>query len=191
MSAMFQDVLSQTQRRSISFGIDGLTRPRAATVSMCRYIVPESPISKPTASPPTSPPSLILPPPGGIERVLSRSSSRLSCFDERLASSAPSTSQMLSLDQDSSLTFTRLFRTLSREAVTSSSDFTLLTLDETTPYEPQTRMKDFIVSAGMDDQADTSPCEKYDIEEEQSPQFSASPVLMSCLRDIARRPREF
>ena len=77
----------------------------------------------------------------------------------------------------------------SREGNLSPPEFTLLELEEVEPYEADRRGKAIPFSVGMDDQAETNPC--IDVVEDESPSasFSASPVLMSCLRDIAQRPR--
>ena len=186
---MVQEFLPQYQARSVSFGFEGVSRPRAATVSMCRYTVPQSPCSKPTASPVTSPPALILPPPGGVLGGLSRSISRISVGDERLASSAPSSTRVLSVDSTPFLS-SKLTRNMSREASLASQEFTLLADEDSAPYEYNFERKLAHCPVGMDDQADSSPCGKLDDDGDESPQFSASPVLMSCLRDIARRPKQ-
>lgn len=186
MSAMVQDTSMFSQQDSISLGYGVPGRPRAATVSMCRYTIPESPISKPTASPATSPPSLILPPPGGLERGLCRSSSRISNFDERLASSAPTTVHLLGAESDIVLERIGMLR----EAVISSPDFTLLTLEDNVPYEPQTVSMNEYMKFGMDDQADATPHFNQSDVEDDPVTFSASPILMSCLRDISRRPKQ-
>lgn len=193
---MFRDIPSFDEGRSISFGFEG-ARPRAATVSMCRYTVPDSPMCKPSISPPNSPPSLILPPLGHRNMGLQRSISRLSCLDERLASSAPSASAgILSFGSDNSGSFhSSGSRGNALQQAGTSPEFTLLEEEEPAEYE---RFHHSYVDVGApnhhlvgmdDDDADPDILLAEFPENPVSESFSASPVLISCLRDIANSRR--
>ena len=182
---MYQErLLSHDDLTSSSLEFESRTRPRAATMSLCRYTVPCSPIRKPTESPPTSPPSLILPPPGRVGSGLFRSSSFLSGFDERLASSAPSTTYVM---KEST-------RFGDPHPVTSQADFTLIE-EDATDYEFNTDRSATLQLTpdlvGFDDLAGPSPVNgDRDVDvDSRVEEFGASPVLLSCLRDIARMPR--
>ena len=193
---MVRDLTGFEDGRSLSYGFEG-ARPRAATVSMCRYTIPDSPICKPSLSPPNSPPSLILPPTGQRGLGLQRSISRLSCLEERLASSAPSgPAGVLSFGSE---------HTGSVESVASkgpftgpsgtSPEFTLLEEEECGVYErhhPSVTSNSslpphFVGLDDGDDEAIASPPESA--EAPYAASFSASPVLISCLRDIANSRR--
>ena len=161
-------------------------RPRAATMSLCRYTVPCSPIRKPTESPPTSPPSLILPPPGRVGSGIYRTSSFLSSFDERLASSAPSTTYVMKDcdrlvadsvgDQQINADFTLIEEEVNGFDLHAARGVSL-------PFTPDL--------VGIDDLAGPSPIngDRTTGVETRVEEFGASPVLLSCLRDIARMPR--
>ena len=183
---MYQERLpSYDDMGTSSLDFEARTRPRAATMSLCRYTVPSSPIRKPTESPPTSPPSLILPPPGRVASGLYRTSSFLSCFEERLASSAPSTTYVLKEGER------LLFDPVS---VNHPTDFALIE-EEATEYEFNnsrgTALQFTPDLVGMDDLAGPSPVngDRDTNGDSHVEQFGASPVLLSCLRDIARMPR--
>ena len=195
MTTLFQES-SLAVDRSLSFGFDGPGRPRAATVSF-RYNVPQSPIYKPSVSPPHSPPSLILPPVGLRSGGLSRSFSRLSCLDERLASSAPSTSHILFQDPEgidlSRNGPSQIDLTNDVNQNESPSEFTLLEeedLDHNGGFFAQraSSSKEIQFPTGTPGTRPSMSLEGSSIEAEFN-SFSASPVLISCLRDIAKTRR--
>ena len=174
--------------RALSLGFEG-ARPRAATVSMCRYIPPNSPLTKPSASPPNSPPSLILPPPGHGGFALMRSLSRLSSVDDRLVCSAPSSSMILSHGSD--YVDNTQCGMNARPNDSSALEFTLLEEKDhgSTPHELSTPTMSIplnVTFVGMDDLADASPTDAHNSEEFTGASFGASPVLLSCLREISR-----
>lgn len=161
-------------------------RRRAATVSMCRYTVPQSPICRPSAAPQNSPPSLILPPPGSDQVSLVRSISKLSIIDERLASSAPSGSSLLSA------VFQDAIGTTSVGTVSFPVEFSLLE-EESPAQRPAIRLRDQVDLSqdlhflGFDDQDDASPALSARTPDETPiTSFGGSPILISCLRDIAK-----
>ena len=195
MTTMFQES-SIAVERSMSLGFDGPGRPRAATVSF-RYTVPQSPIYKPSVSPPHSPPSLILPPVGLRSGCLSRSISRLSCVDERLASSAPSTSQLLFSECDDSdacrLDPLRSIRNDISGQADHMSDFTLLEEDDPISHQGYFNRRpsnlNHLQIAGEDISAFSGDDARKECIDSEFNSFSASPVLISCLRDIAKTRR--
>lgn len=184
---IYQETMPAHDEKPLSsVDLESRLRPRAATMSLCRYTVPCSPIRKPTESPPTSPPSLILPPPGRLGSGIYRTSSFLSSFDERLASSAPST--------------TYVMKECDRTVADSIAD--RQTIPDFTLIEEEVTGSDFSISrgvflpvtpdlVGLDDLAGPSPIngERNVSIETRVEEFGASPVLLSCLRDIARLPR--
>ena len=178
--------------RSLSFGLEGLTRPRAATVSF-RYEVPESPIYRPSVSPPTSPPSLILPPRRMKSGSLGRTFSRVSLTDERLASSAPSASQFWPFESESSqFRLGDEFPSRNMLQFKSSADFILVEedVDDYCYYPSDKYLRDSC--PGKDSTTfKQSPSADPELAQIDSTthSFSASPVLMSCLRDIAKTRR--
>lgn len=186
---MVSDLRLVSEERSSSLGFEG-ARPRAATVSMCRYTIPHSPIWKPLAEPATSLPDLILPPSGPFTMGLTRTTSRLSCLDERLASSAPSNSRIMSFDSESSAP---LFGGSLQSS--QAPEFTLLEEENPTEhklstgsYTPYVLRPDKLFT-GMDDQEEET-LTNHSVHDDDTPAgFSASPVLISCLRDIARMSR--
>lgn len=195
MTASFQES-SLAVDMSLSFGFEVPGRPRAATVSF-RYNVPQSPIYKPSVSPPQSPPSLILPPVGLRSGGLSRSSSRLSSLDERMASSAPSTSNILFSDSDdadlSRVDHSRAVLNELSERAERCSEFTLLE-EEDSDYDdgncfyqlaPNSNHMQFAYGAAGFEKARSSES-SIDVDLNS---FSASPILISCLRDIAKTRR--
>ena len=197
MATLLQMTPGGNIERSISFGFEG-ARPRAATVSMCRYTVPQSPVCKPSAEPLNTPPSLILPPTRPNNSGLVRSLSKLSALEERLASSAPSTSWVLSPDSDASESVNSfVFGGRGQDQTSRTPEFSLLEeegADTYRPYHspaiqrtPETAAAHLV---GMDDEEDSTPAGGGMIHEESpSESFGASPVLISCLRDIARMSR--
>lgn len=165
-----------------------IPRPRAATVSMCRYTVPSSPITRPSASPPNSPPSLILPPPEKQGSFLMRSASRLSTVEERLAASAPTSSFILATADDCGPPLLPM----DRPDPFTAGDFQLVECEGedglSNPISTPTLYLSMSGIAGMDDLADPvlndeRTCTSVAVEREE---FAASPVLLSCLRDISR-----
>jgi hypothetical protein len=191
MTTMIHDVNLEPSM-SGSFGMEGRTRPRAATVSF-RYDAPESPLYKPALSPPTSPPSLILPPVRMKSGSLGRSISRVSLTDERLASSAPSVTQFWPFEfEGSDMRFVGDFRTQRHCEDLLTTDFSLVEEDL---YESNiSDIRD--ASQGNSRTAvarkiEPSPCMDIDLLSSKADpyHFSASPILMSCLRDIAKTRR--
>lgn len=165
-------------------------RPRAATLSMCRYMVPLSPARKPSVAPANSPPSLILPPPGPKKFVSRRRYSEDSHSNtERLASSAPSGRTVLVGDHQ------QMRETASFPPPSSSIEFRLL--EDESPRNLFIRQEglqplrmDRNSFFGYDDQDDESPLMSFDvIDGSSSDTLCASPVLISCLREIANMPR--
>ena len=180
---MYQErKLPNEERSPFLLEYETRTRPRAATMSLCRYTVPCSPIRKPTESPPTSPPSLILPPPGRIGSGIFRTSSFLASFDDRLASSAPLSTYVMKEDE----------RFVS-EGRAMGNDFTLIEEDATDYDFNTSRSLPIQITpdlVGFDDFAGPSPVSGERLDQaDRVEEFGASPVLLSCLRDIARMPR--
>jgi hypothetical protein len=166
-------------------------RPRAATVSMCRYTVPQSPICKPLAEPPTMLPDLILPPSGPSYPGLTRSISRLSCLDERLASSAPSNSRVLSFDSDEFDATNSLLKSGSRIQSNPSAEFCLV--EEELCFNSGSERdssRDHQLYFGIDDNEEQFTDFDEGLAVSQDAQkFGASPVLISCLRDMVRKSK--
>lgn len=187
MTTLFQDVANYGDAHSSAYAFEGPGRPRAATVSF-RYMAPHSPVYKPAVSPPNSPPSLILPPANFRNGGLTRSLSKLSCFDERLASSAPPMSRVLSAGSS-------LFESTNaehnpnplNEVFGTNPEFQLIE-DDLADYFTQPSPGAIFVD-GLSATADSFPYSKEDTGDatmESPVPFSASPVLISCLRNIAR-----
>ena len=178
--------------RSISFGIEGRTRPRAATVSF-RYTAPESPMYRPSLSPPNSPPSLILPPIRMKSGGIGRSMSRISLSDERLASSAPSASQFWPFENErSDMRFGNDSQTSSLYQGLSSADFTLVEEDSEKWCISGNENHTVNASDGADHRNPRGSSFIQANPDHARPDlhsFSASPILMSCLRDIAKTRR--
>jgi hypothetical protein len=191
MTTLFQDT---AVTRNLSLGYEGTGRPRAATVSF-RYIAPHSPIYRPSTSPPQSPPSLILPPVRLRSGGLSRSFSRLSCLDERLASSAPSTSNILSVDIGGDETLISVPSFLHHRVEDSDSSPRFVMNEEEGcgwQYGPVIGRECY--DGGRDLlQTETIPESSRDhsdmIQHPEFHSFSASPVLISCLRDMVKGRR--
>ena len=165
-------------------------RPRAATLSMCRYMVPLSPARKPSIAPANSPPSLILPPPGPNKYVSRRRYSEdFHPNPERLASSAPSGIAILVGDHE------RTRETVTFPPPSSSIEFSLL--EDESPHNlitHQEGLQSFRINRnsffGYDDQDDESPVMSFDVVDgSSSDTLCASPVLISCLREIANMPK--
>lgn len=189
MTTKIRDRRPISEERNSSLGFEG-ARPRAATVSMCRYTIPHSPIWKPLAEPATSLPDLILPPSGPVSIRLTRTTSRLSCLEERLASSAPSNSIIMSFDSESSAPLLG-----GRLQSSKYPEFTLLEEEIPTDHKLSTGSYTPHVSrphklfTGMDDQEEETPTYHSPHADDTPDAFGASPVLLSCLRDIARMSR--
>jgi hypothetical protein len=189
MTTLLQDVPSYGDEHRSSYTFEGSGRPRAATVSF-RYMAPRSPIYKPAISPPNSPPSLILPPAEIRSSVLSRSLSRLSCSDERLACSAPPMSRVLSTGPFESSNAENNSRLLC-EAFESTPEFRLVEDDLDDYYHQPSSSPSFLDGAARYDASAESFSTLFggtigDSKMGESVPFSASPVLISCLRNIAR-----
>ena len=193
---MLPDVYNFNHPNSPPFLTEERLRPRAATHSMCRYTVPESPIRRPSVAPPNSPPSLILPPSGKNFGGLIRSVSKLSVIDERLASSAPSGTSVLSAGSgEGSAVLKHETRIFGDHSDSPSVEFTLseqesaIRIGTVGSIGPVSVSQDRLFT-GFDDQDDGSLGVPLLVSEEPAAEnFGASPVLISCLRDISRMPR--
>jgi hypothetical protein len=109
----------------------------------------------------------------------------MSVFDERLASSAP-LSSFLGVESSGN-----------SSSGTAAPEFTLLEEEDDGNRRVLNHRLALVESdhIGMDDVAESSPtfrerfADEEDVANSPEAELSASPVLMSCLRDIARMPK--